>query len=938
MTSIRRLLALPLLLTIIPHLVAAAPMGKSPKLTSPDGVPDGLATSDWAGIRAAYEAGRHAFRPINGGWQARNPKQQWVTNFDGRGFVARPADGGWQWGLELECYGFAGQEHAISGVPAVKVDGYRLTYQWDAVVREWFVNDQRGLEHGFTVSERPDESGKQLTDSEAPLSFTLGVRGGLRPVITSDAQGVQFCDDHGAAVLIYGGLKVWDADGKSLPSRFAATRVGVRLLVDERGARYPLTVDPIAQQADLKGSNTGADDLFGRSVAVSGDTVVVGADGEDSSTTGVNSTPNEGSLYSGAAYVFVRIGTTWTQQAYLKASNTGAGDFFGYSVAVSGDTVVVGALQEDSSTTGVNSTPDENAAWSGAAYVFTRSGTTWTQQAYLKATNPETSDWFGVAVAVSGNTVVVGASGEDSSTTGVNSTPNESAISSGAAYVFTRSGTTWTQQAYLKASNTGANDGFGRSVAVSGDYAVVGARSEDSSSPGVNGTPNEGAAESGAAYVFTRSGTTWTQQAYLKPTNPEASDRFGCSVAVSGDTVVVGADGEDSSTTGVNSTPNEGAISSGAAYVFVRSGTTWTQQAYLKASNAGGGDGFGSSVAVSGDTVVVGASGEDSSTTGVNSTPNESASASGAAYVFIRSGTIWRQQAYLKALNTGAGDNLGCSVAVSGDTVVVGAINRANSSGAAYVFTGLGPPVLDIAVEHPPGTVLVDGISNIAFGTAVFGNSSAAKTFTIINTGNVSTLTGLAVNKDGANPSDFTVDTTGMLTTMTPGGSTTFTVTFSPSSSPSSSGVRSAAIHIASNVSGATNPFDIPLTGQALSFSTDTDGDSMNDASEFNMATLGFDWQVSQPALVSTYNANANGAGFYTLSQVRALALSTPLLAKDTATGKFKLTLGIQKSTDMLHFSPFPLTAPETSINPQGKLEFEFTSPDDAAFFRLQSQ
>jgi hypothetical protein len=200
--------------------------------------------------------------------------------------------------------------------------------------------------------------------------------------------------------------------------------------------------------------------------------------------------------------VFVRSGTTWSQQAYLKASNTGAGDRFGGSVSVSGDTVVVGAYLEDSSTTGVNSTPNNSATDSGAAYVFVRGGTTWSQQAYLKASNTGANDYFGNSVAVSGDTVVVGAPYEDSGTTGVNSTPNESAADSGAAYVFLRSGTTWSQQAYLKASNTGANDYFGWSVSVSGDTVVVGANLEDSSTTGVNSTPDESASASGAAYIF----------------------------------------------------------------------------------------------------------------------------------------------------------------------------------------------------------------------------------------------------------------------------------------------------------------------------------------------------------------------------------------------------------------------------------------------------
>lgn len=138
-----------------PQGVAAAPAGKPQQLTSLDQVPEGLAKSDWQSIRAAYEAGRHAFRPTESGWQARNPGQQWATKFDGRGFVAEPRDGGWQWGLELKSYGFGPSQQAVGGTPAVKADGQRLTYQWDATVQEWFINDQRGLEHGFTVSRRP---------------------------------------------------------------------------------------------------------------------------------------------------------------------------------------------------------------------------------------------------------------------------------------------------------------------------------------------------------------------------------------------------------------------------------------------------------------------------------------------------------------------------------------------------------------------------------------------------------------------------------------------------------------------------------------------------------------------------------------------------------------------------------------------------------------
>jgi hypothetical protein len=390
-----------------------------------------------------------------------------------------------------------------------------------------------------------------------------------------------------------------------------------------------------ARQAYLKASNTKADDRFGYSVAIYGDTVVVGALGEGSS---YNSAPE-----SGAAYIFIRSGSTWTEQAYLKASNTGAGDCFGWSVAISGDTVVVGAPCEASNATGVNGNQSDNsAAMSGAAYVFTRSGSTWTQEAYLKASNTDANDYFGLSVALSADTAVVGALGEDSNATGVNGNQGDnSAISSGAAYVFVRSGSTWTQEAYLKASNTGGY--LGHCVAISGDTVVVGAVGEASSATGVNGDQSDNSApHSGAAYVFARSGSIWTQEAYLKASNTGAGDQFGYSVAVSGETVVVGAKYEYSSATGVNGNQSDnGTPYSGAAYVFTRSGSSWTQQAYLKASNTGEGDSFGYSVAVSGETVVVGAPGEASSATGVNGNQSDnSAAMSGAAYVFSQVTTL----------------------------------------------------------------------------------------------------------------------------------------------------------------------------------------------------------------------------------------------------------------------------------------------------------
>jgi len=660
----------------------------------PNSLPHGLTVVDWTQIRAEYERHRHGIFPDGSGFQARSFEQQWLARFDGRGFLVEPDEGNWRWGLDLV---------GVSGKARVTTDVNRITYRWSTDLDEWFLNDTRGLEHGFTL--------------KAHQEIHLAVRGGLRA--RAAGAGVEFVDASGMARIKYSGLVAWDANGRTLPAQMKIEGGLVTLDVDDHGARYPVTIDPIAQQAYLKASNTQVFDLFGHSVAMSGDTVVVTAE-EDSNATGVNGNQADNSApNSGAAYVFVRSGLTWTQQAYLKASNTGAFDYFGFSVAVSGDTVVVGAYGESSSATGVNGNQvDNSAANSGAAYVFVRNGGTWTQQAYLKASNTEAGDSFG-SVAVSGDTVVVGG-GDDSSATGVNGNQaDNSAPGSGAAYVFVRSGVTWTQQAYLKASNTEAGDSFG-SVAVSGDTVVVGASREYSSATGVNGNQADNSApDSGAAYVFVRSGGTWTQQAYLKASNAGRNDYFGASVGVSGDTVVVGASGERSSATGVNGNQaDNSAINSGAVYVFVRSGATWTQQAYLKASNTEAGDYFGSSVAVSGDTVVVGADEERSNATGVNGNEaDNSTPGSGAAYVFVRNGGTWTQQAYLKASNTEMGDEFGRSVAVSGDTLIVGASwedssatgvngneadNSTPGSGATYVYLH---PLSVTITSSPPGMI-----------------------------------------------------------------------------------------------------------------------------------------------------------------------------------------------------------------------------------------
>ena len=503
---------------------------------------------------------------------------------------------------------------------------------------------------------------------------------------------------------------------------------------------------PLRQVAYLKASNPEAYDHFGeggalpshtgQTVAISGDgnTIAIGAPHEASSATGVNGNQNDNGAYNGGAvYVYTRNGGTWQHQAYVKASNAGSGDYFGSSVALSadGNTMAVAANWEASNATGVDGNQADNSIpQAGAVYIFTRSGGTWSQQAYLKASNtgnagdgdvPGDGDQFGTSLTISGdgNTVAVGAITEDSGATAINGNQgDDAAASAGAVYVFARTGAGWVQQAYVKAPTPVEftnGDLFGYSVSLNGDgnMLAVGVYDEGGSSRGING-PSDGKRNgSGAAYVFERTGGTWRQQTYLKSSIAEQNDSWGMSIALStdGSTLALASADEDCLATGI--TPpgcvddRESDTSAGAVSVFVREGTTWTQQSYLKASNTGSGDWFGLRVALSGDgnALVASAIYEASAGRGINARQNDdSAPESGAVYLFTRSGTQWRQEAYIKASNADAFDQFGGALAMSRDgrTMVVGARgedsaatgangnqadNTIDESGAVYVFT-----------------------------------------------------------------------------------------------------------------------------------------------------------------------------------------------------------------------------------------------------------
>jgi hypothetical protein len=349
----------------------------------------------------------------------------------------------------------------------------------------------------------------------------------------------------------------WQEEAKLIPSDGAPpTFFGFSVAIDGdtavagawmkdglKGAAYVYTRTGTTwtQTIKLVASDGAPPDEFGYAVSIDGDYIIVGAYNDNGGR--------------GSAYVFNRVGTNWTQQAKLEAADGVAGDGFGFTVSINGDSAIVGAWR------------DENLT--GAAYVFTRNGTTWTQEAKLTASDGEIGDEYGYSVSISGDSAIVGARKDEAST--------------GAAYVYTRNGTTWTQEAKLTASDGAPDDLFGLSVSISGDSAVAGAAGNSS--------------KTGTAYVYTRTGTTWTEEAKLVGSDSKIGEGFAWAVSIDGDSFIAGSPG--------------GNNNNGTAYVFTRTGTTWTEEAKLAASDAAPSDFLGISVSISGDSAIAGAFGDD---------------------------------------------------------------------------------------------------------------------------------------------------------------------------------------------------------------------------------------------------------------------------------------------------------------------------------------
>ena len=386
----------------------------------------------------------------------------------------------------------------------------------------------------------------------------------------------------------------------------------------------------VCTDVKLTASDGERDDHFGCSVAMSGDYAIVGAYGDDD---------------TGAAYIFKREGTSWTEQAKLrKPFPRGSDDYFGYSVSISEDRAIVGAGSVHS---------ERNPIGAFTAYIFKRNGTSWTLQNELKSLDMETHDFFGSSVSISGDYAIVGSSRDDSDT------EKYDKYDFGSISIFECDGINWIQDEKLFASDGVEYDYFGEVVSICGDYAIV------SKGYGPNPSPFFG-----PVYIYKREGTSWTEQVILN----SLERSFGNSMSISEDYAIIGAYREN----------NENGDGSGSVYVFEREGANWTEQSRLIALDGESFAHFGSSVSINGDLIIVGSPDDDDHYKGRNS---------GSAYIFERDGEGWTQQAKLTAMDAAYDDFLGTSVAIDGDYAIVGAPNdddKGRDSGSVYVFKRIG--------------------------------------------------------------------------------------------------------------------------------------------------------------------------------------------------------------------------------------------------------
>ena len=788
-------------------------------------------------LRSAFVQAQHKVEPKGSGFRLQNPENQLQAEFHDGAVTAKHPGG--EFGLRLEGYGY-GARLASPATASAHASGTRVEYQRGALT-EWYVNDVRGLEQGFTLRERPAHQ------NGGPLEIELSVSGNLRPALVGDHVELR---RNGRAVLQYTGLKAWDVKGRALSGQMAARDGRIRLFVNDRDAAYPITVDPWVQQQEIADPGATAGDRFGASVSVNGTTAVVGAPA------------GNGNL--GAAYVFTLSGGTWTQQQELTAGDGASGDQFGASVALNGTLIVVGAPGRNTNT--------------GAAYVFVSFLGFSSQQAELTASDAASSANFGSSVAVNGTTALIGSYNFNGG--------------QGSAYVFLQSGTTWSQQAELLASDKAAGDNFGTSVALSGNIAIIGAPQKT-----VTKT------NQGVAYAFTRSVATWTQQTpdlvAKAPAAAAVGDNFGSSVSL---------DIVSSVPTALIAAPQR-TSAKGVVYVFTSTatGATWTQQTTLTAGDAAAGDLFGTSVSLSGTAAVIGAPDHGSNN-------NDR----GAAYEFTGSGSTWTQQATdLLASDAAKNDLFGASVSVSGTLAVIGATGH-GKGGTSYMFdltpwtftsansttftvgtagtfavtvTGSPAPALSVNGALPAGVTFADngGGSGTFSGTPQAGTGDAYTiTITASGAGNSATQTfTLTVDEpptiNSSNAVTFTVGTlsTFQVTTGAPGAPGFPLPTFSVTGSlPSGVTFTAGGTLSGTPAAGTGNVYPLTITA--------SNGVSPNSTQSFTLT-------VDEPPTINSASSTTFTAGTAGSFQVTTspVGYPVPVISETTGAGNTGLPSGV---------------------------------------------
>ncbi len=557
--------------------------------------------------------------------------------------------------LSLQKLGYGAALHSVA--PGnVSGDKQSIQIERQGGLREWFFNSPDGLEHGFTLNVPPG-----TRQPGVPLRLAMQISQGWRATAGEDGKAVTLRGSKGQAIE-YGKLMVHDKTGRAIPARLATDNGQVVIEAEDLDATYPLTIDPLfTVQQRLLANDGQASEYFGYAVALSGNTAIVGAPYDENSR--------------GSAYIFVRNGTAWTQQARLLANDGVLNDYFGWSVALDGETAIVGSLYG----------PGSANADQGAAYVFVRNGTAWTQQQRLSASDGQLGAHFGTAVAIDGDTALIGAPDYQR--------PPLS-LTTGAAYVFVRTGTAWTQQKQLLAINGDGGDQFGTAVALDGDMALIGAPGHDVIS---GGSPKP---DQGSAYTFRRSGTDWIAGNPLDSrfNGGIAGDAFGNAVALSGDTALIGS-------------YLGGSIDVGWVYVFKQIAPgAWNYETILFPSDNQIKH-FGASLALDGDMAVVGASLK----------LFEPGTDSRSAWVFAKVDNNWRQirkfGPELGAAPSTVNDRFGAAVALDDSTVLIGAYQSdaiAADQGAVYVFA-----LHDSQHVQSQKLLANDGTANDHFGNAM---------------------------------------------------------------------------------------------------------------------------------------------------------------------------------------------------------------------------